>query len=116
MDFGIALASNVDAWKTVKRAEELGFTHAWFYDSQMLVPDILVTMALAADKTSKIKLGMGVMVPTNRIAPVAANALASLNKLAPGRLFLASARASPLATQWASARCACPRCASTCAL
>jgi alkanesulfonate monooxygenase SsuD/methylene tetrahydromethanopterin reductase-like flavin-dependent oxidoreductase (luciferase family) len=115
MDFGIALASNLDAWKTVKRAEELGLTHAWFYDSQMLVPDILVTMALAADKTSKIKLGMGVMVPTNRIAPVAANALASLNKLAPGRLFLASALASPLATQLASARCACPICASTCA-
>lgn len=87
MDFGIALASNVDAWKTVKRAEELGFSHAWFYDSQMLVPDILVTMALAAEKTSKIKLGMGVMVPTNRIAPVAANALASLNKLAPGRII-----------------------------
>ena len=87
MDFGIALASNLDAWKTVKRAEELGFTHAWFYDSQMLVPDILVTMALAADKTSKIKLGMGVMVPTNRIAPVAANALASLNQLAPGRII-----------------------------
>src|SRR5579862_2510031 len=87
MDFGIALASNVDAWKTVKRAEELGFSHAWFYDTQMLVPDILVTMALAADKTSKIKLGMGVMVPTNRIAPVAANALASLNKLAPGRII-----------------------------
>ena len=108
MDFGIALASNLDAWKTVKRAEELGFSHAWFYDTQMLVPDILVTMALAADKTSKIKLGMGVMVPTNRIAPVAANALASLNKLAPGRIFSASARASRLATRWASARCACP--------
>src|SRR5580704_5798665 len=87
MDFGIALASNLDAWKTVKRAEELGITHAWFYDTQMLVPDILVTMALAADKTSKIKLGMGVMVPTNRIAPVAANALASLNQLAPGRII-----------------------------
>src|ERR1700722_1411273 len=87
MDFGIALASNLDAWKTVRRAEELGFTHAWFYDSQMLVPDILVAMALAADKTSKIKLGMGEMVPTNRIAPVAATALASLNKLAPGRII-----------------------------
>jgi 5,10-methylenetetrahydromethanopterin reductase len=59
MDFGIALASNLDAWKTVKRAEELGISHAWFYDTQMLVPEILVTMALAADKTSRIKLGMG---------------------------------------------------------
>ena len=47
MEFGIALASNVDAWKTVKRAEELGFSHAWFYDSQLLAPDIFVAMALA---------------------------------------------------------------------
>jgi|YelNatPaOPRAMG01_1025707.scaffolds.fasta_scaffold00970_25 5,10-methylenetetrahydromethanopterin reductase len=86
MEFGIALASNVDAWKTVKRAEELGFTHAWFYDSQLLAPDIFVSMALAAANTSKIKLGMGVLVPSNRIAPVCANGLASLNKLAPGRI------------------------------
>jgi len=61
MEYGIALASNVDAWKTVKRAEELGFTHAWFYDSQLLLPDIFVSMALAAEHTSKIKLGTGVI-------------------------------------------------------
>jgi 5,10-methylenetetrahydromethanopterin reductase len=86
MDFGIALPSNVDAWKTVKRAEELGFTHAWFYDSQLLAADIFVSMALAAEHTSKIKLATGVIVPSNRIAPSCAAALATLNKLAPGRL------------------------------
>jgi alkanesulfonate monooxygenase SsuD/methylene tetrahydromethanopterin reductase-like flavin-dependent oxidoreductase (luciferase family) len=88
MEFGIALASNLDGWKTAKRAEELGFSHAWFYDTQMLSPDIFVTMALAATQTSKIKLGAGVLVPSNRIAPVAANGFASLNQLAPGRLIL----------------------------
>jgi 5,10-methylenetetrahydromethanopterin reductase len=87
MDFGIALVSNVDAWKTVKRAEGLGFTHAWFYDTQMLAPDVFVSMALAAANTSKIKLGTGVIVPSNRIAPVCANGLASLNLLAPGRII-----------------------------
>ena len=87
MDFGIALASNLDAWKTVKHAEELGISHAWFYDSQMLAPDIFATMALAAEHTSKIKLGLGVLVPTNRIAPVTANGLATLNQLAPGRII-----------------------------
>jgi len=88
MEFGIALASNLDGWKTAKRAEELGFSHAWFYDTQMLSPDIFVTMALAATQTSKIKLGAGVLVPSNRIAPVAANGFASLNQLAPGRMIL----------------------------
>lgn len=87
MDYGIALISNVDAWKTAKRAEELGFSHCWFYDSQILVPDIYVSMALAAANTSKIRLGTGVIVPSNRIAPVTANALASLNMLAPGRII-----------------------------
>ena len=87
MEYGIAVASNVDAWKTVKRAEELGFTHAWFYDSQLLAPDIFVSMALAAEHTSKIKLATGVIVPSNRIAPSCAAALATLNKLAPGRII-----------------------------
>src|SRR6266487_5911925 len=86
MDFGIALAPGVDAWKVVERAERLGFTHAWFYDTQMLCADVFVAMALAAAHTAKIVLGTGVLVPSNRIAPVAANALASLNRLAPGRI------------------------------
>jgi 5,10-methylenetetrahydromethanopterin reductase len=86
MDFGIALAPGVDAWKIVERAERLGFSHAWFYDTQMLCADVFVAMALAAAHTSRIVLGTGVLVPTNRIAPVAANALASLNALAPGRI------------------------------
>jgi 5,10-methylenetetrahydromethanopterin reductase len=86
MDFGIALATTVDAWRWVKRAEELGFSHAWFYDTQMLCADPFVSMALAAANTAKIRLGTGVLIPSNRIAPVAANGLASLSKLAPGRI------------------------------
>jgi 5,10-methylenetetrahydromethanopterin reductase len=86
VDFGIALAPGVDAWKVVERAEQLGFSHAWFYDTQMLCADVFVAMALAAAHTSRIVLGTGVVVPTNRIAPVTANALASLNALAPGRI------------------------------
>jgi 5,10-methylenetetrahydromethanopterin reductase len=87
MEFGIALFSNVDAWKTVKRAEGLGFSHAWFYDSQLLAPDIFISMALAAEHSTKIKLASGVIIPSNRIAPVCADALATLNKLAPGRII-----------------------------
>ena len=43
-------------------------------------------MAAAAIKTTKIRLGTGVLIPSNRIAPVTANAFASLNKLAPERI------------------------------
>jgi len=34
MEFGIAVATAADSWKVVRCAEELGFSHAWFYDSQ----------------------------------------------------------------------------------
>lgn len=41
---------------------------------------------LPQKKTKRIRLGTGVLVPSNRIEPVTANALATFNKLAPGRI------------------------------
>ena len=86
MDFGIGIATSSDSWKLAQRAEELGFTHAWFYDTQMITADCFVAMGAAAMKTSRIRLGTGVLVPSNRIAAVTANAFATLNAMAPGRL------------------------------
>ncbi len=86
MDFGINLATAADSFKIVKRAEELGYARAWFYDTQMLNADMFVAMGAAAVQTARIRLATGVLIPSNRIAPVAASALASLNALAPGRV------------------------------
>ena len=86
MEFGIALATDATSWQVVERAEALGFASAWFYDTQMLSADCFVAMGAAAVKTRRIRLGTGVLIPSNRIAPVAANAFATLNKLAPGRI------------------------------
>jgi 5,10-methylenetetrahydromethanopterin reductase len=86
MDFGINLATAADSWKVVKRAEELGYARAWFFDTQMLNADMFVAMAAAAMQTTKIRLATGVLIPFNRTAPVAASALASMNALAPGRI------------------------------
>src|SRR3954452_4886371 len=86
MDFGIGIATSSDSWKLAQRAEELGFTHAWFYDTQMITADCFVAMGAAAMKTSRIRLGTGVLVPSNRIAAVTANAFATLNGMAPGRI------------------------------
>jgi len=86
MQFAIAIATDADSWRVVRRAEELGFARARFYDTQMLSADPCVAMAAAAVKTTRIRLGTGVLIPSNRIAPVTANAFASLNKLAPGRI------------------------------
>src|SRR4029079_14672204 len=86
MDFGIGIATSHDSWKLAQRAEALGFTHAWFFDTQMITADCFVAMGAAAMKTSRIRLGTGVLVPSNRLAAVTANAFATLNGLAPGRI------------------------------
>jgi hypothetical protein len=114
VDFGIGIASGVEGWKVAVRVEALGFTHAWFYDTQMLCADVFVSMALAAVRTSRIKLATGVLVPTNRIAPAAANGFATLRKLAPGRIvFDVGTGFTARNTRWDRRRCAWPTSAST---
>ena len=101
MDLALSLPTKARSWEVVKRAEELGYTHAWFYDTQLLNAEVFVAMGAAAMKTSRIKLCAGVLIPSNRIAPVAASALASLNALAPGRVVFGASRASLPAGRWA---------------
>lgn len=86
MEMALAIPSDTESWRHVKRAEDMGFHSAWFYDTQLLNPDVFICMALAAANTERIRLGTGVLIPSNRIEPVSANALATLNKLAPGRI------------------------------
>jgi alkanesulfonate monooxygenase SsuD/methylene tetrahydromethanopterin reductase-like flavin-dependent oxidoreductase (luciferase family) len=88
MEFAIAYPARPDAWKDVAIAEDNGFTHAWFYDSQMIYSDVYVCLALAAEHTKRIKLATGVAIPSNRIEPVTAHSIATINLLAPGRTIL----------------------------
>ena len=69
-----------------QRAEDAGISTAWFYDTQVLSADIFVAMGAAAVMTDRIWLGTGVLIPSNRIVPVAAKGLASLNAPA-GRIL-----------------------------
>ena len=86
MHLGISMPTPADPSRIVREAEERGLHSAWLYDSQMLYADLFVGMALAAQATTKIRIGSGVLVPSNRIAPVTATCLASLNHIAPGRI------------------------------
>ncbi len=88
MDFGISFPPHPGAWRDAQIAEANGFTHAWFYDSQLLYGDVYACMALVAEHTRTLKLGTLVAVPSNRIAPVTASALATINAIAPGRVIL----------------------------
>ena len=57
MDIGVCVASHIDDIDYVVRAEELGYSHVWMADSQMLWSDCYATLALVADKTSRINIG-----------------------------------------------------------
>src|SRR5712671_4018118 len=89
MDFGTLIFTKPErAITDVKFAEERGFTHAWIPDSHMIWGDTYACMALAAVNTKTIKLGTGVAIASNRIAPVTAHSIATINQLAPGRTIL----------------------------
>ena len=88
MDLGICVASDITDIDYVVEAERLGYTRAWFADSQMLWSDPYACLALAATRTSTIGLGTGVAVAATRPAPVTAASIATINALAPGRTFL----------------------------
>ena len=88
MRFGVFVATKVDDWQLIREAEQLGYDSAWVPDSQMIWSDCYATLALAAANTSRIRLGTGVAIPGTRIAPVTAHSIASINRLAPGRVFL----------------------------
>lgn len=88
MKFGIMFDTHIDKWELIRYAEELGYDAAWVPDSQMIWSDCYATMALAAVNTRRIRIGTGVAITGTRIAPVTAHSIASINQLAPGRIFL----------------------------
>ena len=88
MQFGIFVATKIDDWQLIKYAEDLGYDRAWVPDSQMIWSDCYATLALAAVNTKRIQLGTGVAIPGTRLAPVTAHSIASIARLAPGRVFL----------------------------
>jgi alkanesulfonate monooxygenase SsuD/methylene tetrahydromethanopterin reductase-like flavin-dependent oxidoreductase (luciferase family) len=88
MKFGAMVATSIADWQLLKFAEDLGYDHGWVPDSQMIWSDCYAVLALAAEHTSRIRLGTGVAVAPTRSAPVTAHSIATINRIAPGRVFL----------------------------
>lgn len=88
MEFGVSFASSFDAVRQARLAEELGYAWVGFYDSPALEPDVWITIANAAQGTSRIHLGPEVLIPHLRHPMVQAAAIATIEQLAPGRLFV----------------------------
>ena len=78
-----------------QRAEELGYESLWAWDHILLgvepsfpILDSITTLGAIAARTTRIKLGAGVLVLPLRNPVVAAKALGSLDVISGGRLIL----------------------------
>lgn len=85
MEVSCAFPTALDSPDNIAVAEQLGYTRAWVYDTPQQSPDVWMTLALAAERTERIGLGPGVLVPSLRHPMVNAAATATLAALAPGR-------------------------------
>ncbi len=88
MKFGVCVMANIDEIGFFAHAEGLGYDSVWVADSQMLFSDCYAVLALAARQTSRLRIGPGTAICGTRIPPVHVAAVASLNRIAPGRVFL----------------------------
>ena len=86
MDISCAFPPVPDTSDHVALAERLGYRRAWIYDTPALQLDVWATLGRAAERTRRIELGPGVLIPSLRHVLVTASAVATLVQLAPGRI------------------------------
>jgi alkanesulfonate monooxygenase SsuD/methylene tetrahydromethanopterin reductase-like flavin-dependent oxidoreductase (luciferase family) len=89
VDVSCAFPTALSSPDDIALAEQLGYQRAWVYDTPQQSPDVWMTLALAAERTERIGLGPGVLVPSLRHPMVNAAATATLAALAPGRVAVA---------------------------
>src|ERR1700743_1640964 len=89
MDISCAFATFSYPPAHVELAESLGYRRAWLYDSPALYPDVWMILTRCAERTSRIGLGPGGLVPSLRHTLVNAGASAELVDQAPDRVAVA---------------------------
>lgn len=88
MEISIGITPGPDAVRLAQIAEELGFRRAWLYDSAALYEDIWITAANIVNATNNLDIGTAVLVPNLRHVMTTASAIATIERMAPGRLMV----------------------------
>ncbi len=84
MDFGVTFQTDPPAWRVVElaqRAERLGFTHAWTFDSHILWQEPYVIYSQILLATERMIVGPFVTNPATRDPSVTASVFATLNDM-----------------------------------
>src|SRR5690349_9264570 len=89
MKVSCAFPTTMSSPGDIELAEEIGYERAWLYDTPQQSPDVWMSLAMAAERTSRIGLGPAVLVPNLRHPMTNAAAIATLVGLAPGRVAVA---------------------------
>ena len=91
MRFSVGMGRNLridEIARHARVADECGFTHLTYIDSQNLCRDVYSMMTIGALNTSRIHIGHGVSNPYTRHPSVTACATATVDELSGGRAFL----------------------------
>jgi probable F420-dependent oxidoreductase len=84
MDFGVTFQTDPPAWRVVElaqRAEALGFSHAWTFDSHILWQEPYVIYSQILSATERMIVGPFVTNPATRDPSVTASVFATLNDM-----------------------------------
>ena len=73
-------------------AERQGFDYGWTYDSHVLWQESIPLLTLAAERTSRMKLGHFVTNPGTRDPTVLASAYATMHVISEGRMVMGIGR------------------------
>jgi len=82
LELSCSFATSPESPEHARIAESLGYRRAFFNDSPALYPDVWVQLCRAAERTARIGLGPGVLIPSLRHPMTNAAAIATLVGLA----------------------------------
>src|SRR3954449_11592708 len=85
MDISVGIPPGPQTLERAKLAAELGYDRVWLYDSAALYEDSWIWLGLLAEHTD-LQLGTAVLVPNLRHVMTTASAIATVERMAPGRL------------------------------
>ena len=86
MDLGLYVDAHPGMGPIARAAEDAGFSHLWVYDSPLVFSDVYIGCLDALRDSSRLVVGPGVTYPGARPAHATAQALATLSRVAPGRV------------------------------